>query len=92
MTYAQLPVYTAEQVDAMSARERKSYETRCRRAADRQGLKLQKSPRRDPRAYDYGTYQLTDIDTGTLAVWGLQSGYGLGLDDVARALNEDDDK
>jgi hypothetical protein len=31
---------------------------RLRRAAQRQGLTLSKSRRRDPRATDYGTYQL----------------------------------
>jgi hypothetical protein len=31
-------------------------ENRLRRAAQRQGLELRKSPRRDPRALDYGTW------------------------------------
>jgi hypothetical protein len=35
-------------------------ENRLRRAAERQGLTLSKSRRRDPRAKDYGTYQLGD--------------------------------
>jgi hypothetical protein len=33
-------------------------EQRARRAADRQGLTLHKSRRRDPRAIEYGTYWL----------------------------------
>jgi hypothetical protein len=33
-------------------------ENRLRRMADRQGLRLVKSPRRDPRALGYGTYRL----------------------------------
>jgi hypothetical protein len=33
-------------------------DNRLRRAAERQGLTLSKSRRRDPRATDYGTYQL----------------------------------
>jgi hypothetical protein len=33
-------------------------ENRLRRMADRQGLALRKSPRRDPRALDYGVYRL----------------------------------
>jgi hypothetical protein len=36
----------------------KSYEIRVRRMAARQGLRLHKSPRRDPRAYDYGVWWL----------------------------------
>ena len=35
---------------------------------------------------DYGTYQLVDASTNTLTAWGLQSGYGMGLDEIARAL------
>ena len=89
MIYEPLPVYTAEQINAMSEREYRTYETRCRRAAQRQGLRLEKSRRRDPRAYDYGTYQLVDPSTNTLVAYELEDGYGLGLDDIARALNED---
>ena len=35
-------------------------ENRLRRMADRQGLTLRKSPRRDPRALDYGVYRLVN--------------------------------
>jgi hypothetical protein len=35
-------------------------ENRLRRMAERQGLALQKSRRRDPRAMDYGMYMLVD--------------------------------
>jgi hypothetical protein len=65
-------------------------ENRLRRMAQRQRLTLQKSRRRDPRAYDYGTYRLVDIDTGTLVAYGpLHDGWGLDLDDIERALTED---
>ena len=40
----------------------KTRETRIRRMADRQGLRLLKSRRRDPRAIDYGRYMLVSID------------------------------
>lgn len=36
----------------------KSRETRLRRMAERQGMRLVKSRRRDPRALDYGKYWL----------------------------------
>lgn len=39
-------------------------ENRLRRMAWRQGLTLQKSRRRDPRALDYGTYTLIDAESG----------------------------
>ncbi len=39
-------------------------ENRLRRKADRFGLKLIKSKRRDPRALDFGRYALIDVQTG----------------------------
>jgi hypothetical protein len=39
-------------------------ESRIRRIADRRGLRLVKSGRRDPNALDYGLYALIDYDTG----------------------------
>src|ERR1017187_8484304 len=50
----------------MNAAE-KVRENRLRRVADRRGLRLVKSPRRDPRALDYGTYQLVDLRTNHAA-------------------------
>jgi hypothetical protein len=44
----------------MSTQAEKVRENRLRRAAARQGLTLNKSRRRDPRALDYGLYSLTD--------------------------------
>lgn len=63
-------------------------ENRLRRAAERQGLQLQKSRRRDPRAVDFGTYGLVDPATKTLVAGDSNTGYGLTLAEVATALNE----
>jgi len=45
-------------------------ENRLRRAAQRQGLRLSRSRRRDPRALDFGIYTLLDgttvVASGTL--------------------------
>jgi hypothetical protein len=41
-------------------------ENRLRRMADRQGLRLVKSRRRDPRAVDYGGYMLVDQATNAV--------------------------
>ncbi|MBX7455499.1 hypothetical protein GR927_46600 [Mycolicibacterium sp. 3033] len=76
-------VPSADEIAAMSDQERKVLENRLRRAAQRQGLRLEKSPLRDPRALGYGTYRLADPradddDTGR--------GYGLRLRDVALQL------
>ena len=40
--------------------DEKVRENRLRRMAERQGLELRKSARRDPRAIDYGTYMLSE--------------------------------
>ena len=63
-------------------------ENKVRRAAERQGLLLRKSRRRDPRATDYGTYMLVDQQTNAIVAYGLQSGYGLSLDEVEEQLTK----
>ena len=66
--------------------EEKVRENRVRRMAERQGLKLKKSGRRDPRALDYGSYWLIDIDRNVL-VAGDQ--WGWSIDDVEAWLLDD---
>jgi hypothetical protein len=63
-------------------------ENRMRRAAERQGLRLEKSRARDPNAIDYGTYQLVDQRHNTVVKkdWNSPRGYGLDLHDVGRYL------
>jgi hypothetical protein len=75
-----------------STPERKVAENRLRRIAARQGLRLVKSRRRDPRALAHGTYQLVDTRTRAL-VAGIPAfeGYGLDLVDVADRLGADAD-
>jgi hypothetical protein len=84
-----LSIPTADEINAMTDREYKVLENRLRRAAARQGLRLEKSRRRDPRAYDYGTYALIDGASRTLVAGDTNTGYGLDLEDVARHLFED---
>jgi hypothetical protein len=54
-------------------------ENRLRRMAQRQGLRLIKSRRRDPRALDYGTYWLADAYTSLELTGGP---HGIRLDEV----------
>lgn len=63
-------------------------ENRLRRMAERQNLQIMKSRRRDPRATDYGTYQIIDPYNNTIVAHALQSGYGMSLDDVERYLTD----
>lgn len=67
----------------------KARENHMRHMAARQGLRLEKCPRRDRRAYDWGTYHLVNAATNVLEVWGLSSGYGLSLDEIEQILKED---
>jgi len=64
----------------------KVWENRIRRMAGRQGLRLEKSRRRDTRALDYGTYRLVDPATSKIVSDGASSLYGLTLDDIEKAL------
>jgi hypothetical protein len=67
--------------------------------AERQGLRLEKSRRRDPRALDYGTYALlhgpppaaggANWRERTLVAGDPNTGYGLDLDDVESWLTSD---
>lgn len=63
-------------------------ENRLRRMAERQGLRLVKSRRRDPRALGYGTYMLVDANTKVIVASGLSDGYGLDLDTIEEELTE----
>jgi hypothetical protein len=62
-------------------------ENKLRRLAAQQGLRLEKSRRRDPRVYDYGTYQLVNATTGRIVAGDPKRGYGLTLDQVEEKLN-----
>src|SRR4051794_12442550 len=74
-----------------SIRTLKVRENRLRRVAQRQGLLLVKSRRRDPQAVDFGTYALLDPDTKALVAGDseVMNGYGLTLDDVEKILVTD---
>jgi len=61
----------------------KTRENRLRRMAQRQGLTLQKSRRRDPRAIDYGRWLI--VDPNRNAIVGGEPGRWT-LDDVERFL------
>jgi hypothetical protein len=63
-----------------------SRERALRRMAQRQGLQLIKSRRRDPQCYDYGTYALADPNNNTLVAYDCSG--GLSLDEIEAALNE----
>ncbi|HEV2542934.1 MAG TPA: hypothetical protein VGU70_09285 [Methylobacterium sp.] len=64
-------------------------ENRLRRVAERRGLRLEKSRRRDPRAMDFGGYMLIDGYRNTVVSGANPYAYSLSLDDVEKDLSED---
>lgn len=65
--------------------EEKIRENRLRRMAERQGKRLVKSRRRDPRAVDYGRYWLHSIENHAVVLGGQ---FGVSLDDVEEELTK----
>ncbi len=63
------------------ATDDKVRENRMRRTADRQGLMLSRSRRRDPLALDYGVYWLADRDRHLVS-----PEQGMSLDEVEAFL------
>ena len=73
--------------------DEKVRENRLRRAAARQGLRLEKSRRRDERALDYGRYWLVDGPGPNGGGWRsrrmIAGGvYGCRLDEIEEALQD----
>jgi hypothetical protein len=97
MAYSTTPgtrdVLSRNDIESLSAVERKIYENRLRRVADRRGYRLEKSRRRDERAITFGLYRLVDLLTGDIVGAGLldraPGGFGLELSDVAASLFDD---
>lgn len=66
----------------------KIQENRVRRMAERQGLTLSKSRRRDPKALDFGGYMLINASTNTVVAGSDPSPYSLSLDEAEGWLND----
>lgn len=67
-------------------REEKVKENRLRRMAERQGLRLEKSRRRDPHALDYGGYMLVDPTNNGVVMGADAYAYSADLDQVEEWL------
>ena len=69
--------------------QERSREQRLRRAAQRQGYKLVKSRRRDPRALGYGRWYIVDV-AGNYIVVGTEGGHAnMDLDAVEEWLTSE---
>jgi hypothetical protein len=71
----------------MDTSQDRTRETRLRRAAARQRLRVERSRRRDTRGLAFGTYRLVDADTGRVVACDLRTDYGLSLDEVEEILD-----
>jgi hypothetical protein len=72
---------------AATEQDEKVRENRLRRMAERQGLALSKSRRRDPHALDFGRYMLVDALTNTVVTGAQHTGrHGMDLDGVEAYL------
>jgi hypothetical protein len=69
--------------------EEKVRENRLRRMAERQGLALHKSRRRDPRALGFGGYMIVDVATNAIVAGELDSPRALTLEEVEQYLTGD---
>lgn len=73
----------------MNDTSEKVRENRLRRKADRMGLHVVKSRRRDPDALDYGLYMIADNETGgTIHPNYIGQPFALDLDEVEACLEE----
>lgn len=71
--------------------EQKAHENLLRRKAGRQGLRLEKSRRKDPDATGYGMWRIIDLATGEAAtIAGRQGKYDLTLAQVEAWLRHEE--
>jgi hypothetical protein len=68
--------------------QEKTRENRLRRVAERQGLQLAKSRRRDPRATDFGGYMLSSIIKNFAVIGDQPFAFSATLDDVEAYLDK----
>ncbi len=77
----------AERFDpAEAAQVHKIRENRARRMAQRQGLQLIKSRRRDPRAIDFGGFMLVNAYTNSVAEGGSPWPFSMSIDQIEERL------
>lgn len=73
-----------------TTKEQKAHENLLRRKAERQGLRLEKTRRKDPDATDYGKWRIIDLTTGEAAtIAGRQGKYDLTLEQVEAWLRHE---
>ena len=69
-----------------TTRTEKIRENRLRAAAQRQGFRIVKSRRRDPRALDYGGYMIVNPCNNSAEAGGMGDGFSMSIEDVEKWL------
>jgi hypothetical protein len=70
-------------------RSLRSQESRLRKEAQRQGLRIQKCRIRDQRVPAWGTYGIVDIQLNAMVAYApWANGFGLSIDEVEAFLND----
>lgn len=69
--------------------EDKVRENRLRRMAERQGVQLKKSRRRDLRALDYGGWMIVDTRFNGVVAGGSPNAFSMSLEDVEAWLTDE---
>ncbi len=77
---------TPKDLFSMTDAEFKVFENRLHRMAERQGLRLEKSRRRDLRALDYGKYMLVNVETNRVEYGGYSGRPDRTISDIAAYL------
>lgn len=73
----------------LSEQDEKARDSRLRRIARQQGLRLVKSRSRNPLAIDYGGYMIVDAASNVVLAGELNTPMAMSLDAVERYLTED---
>jgi hypothetical protein len=68
--------------------EEKVLENRIRRVAQRRGMKVVKSRRRDSRSVDYGGYMLIDVATNSVILGGSPIAFSATAEEIDSYLNK----
>jgi hypothetical protein len=79
----------AARLNELSDREFKVLEQRARRVAERQGLALQRSKRRDPHAPDFGLYRLVDPNLNAVIAGARPWDFSMNLAEIVDWLLDD---
>ena len=75
-------------MNAAMPNDEKTRENKVRRVAERRGLKLEKSKRRDMSAIDYGKYRFVDASSNFVIAGATNQSFELTIDEAEKLLDD----